>query len=169
MKNSIILSVVLSLFFLDVKLQASKGNPENSSTCLEIEGRVTNIGRKTDNTYKVELISANVVIKTLNINDKKVFQFTLKKNSHYAIRISKKGFVPRLISIHTVVPGDDKRVHRFQFDMELLSVKDARKLNDDALDFPVAVISYDNEMSSFYYNEEYTANIKRQLYTGKYF
>jgi hypothetical protein len=167
-KNAIVSFVWVCLLFLDVKLQAFS-NPDTLSRCLQIEGRVSHFDKSYRGNIKVELISNNKVVSALQLSDKHDFRFMLNKDTHYAIRISKPGHVSRIISIYTNLPEEDKGLHRFSFDTELIPVHKAQGLDKDALDFPIAVVSYDHELNDFYYNEEYTAHIKKQLYTGKFF
>lgn len=166
-KNTIVTFVLVCLMFLDVKLQAFS-NPDSAKKCLEIEGRVFHIDKRYGGKYKVELISYGKVLSVMTQSDRQTFRFALEKDRHYAIRVSKKGHAPRLISVYTNLPADDQLQHRFSFDLELIPAENAKRLDKDALDFPVAVIAYDYEMNDFYYNEEYTAHIKKQLYTGKF-
>ena len=170
MSNSFITSAFFILFgFFSFSLIGSKPkiSKPDSTVCLEVSGKILNINKGMDRLYKVELISANYIIKRLILKNKEQFKFNLKKNTHYAIRITKKGFMPRLISIYTTVPADIVRIFRFQFDTELITKAESKKLEPDVLDFPIAVVSFDNEMNCFYYNEDYTSDLKRELYLNK--
>jgi urate oxidase len=168
MKNLIILFIFLCLFLLDMKLQAA-GRGSRTNAALLVKGRLNNVESKAGETYTVELITACEVVQSLEVSDNKSFKLLLEKDTHYAIRITKDGYTPRLLSIYTRLPEDDDRLHHFRFDTELIAEEDADTLDKDAIDFPVAVISYDEDIDGFYYNEEYTANIKKQLYTGTNF
>jgi len=155
MKNSIITSVILCLFFLDVKLQASKiTKNEPSHACLELDGMVEYKNKTPDNNYKVELIQSNFIIKSVTLNDKNSFKFKLQKNTYYAIRISKKGFVTRTIRVHTALPEGSEETHHLKFDTELLTLKEVEKSDTSVLDFPAAIVSYDQKINRFYYDEE---------------
>ncbi len=172
MKNSISASVLifsLCLFFFNTNASKSCVLHSDSTVCLEIYGKLLNLNKSKNEIYKVELISCNLIVEEMVLKNNQHFQFSLKKNTHYGIRISKKGFVSRLISIYTSVPKESDGIFRFQFDTELIEKNASKKLNADALDFPIAVISFNEEMKCFYYSEEYTSNIKRQLYLDKNF
>jgi len=172
MKKTIIATALLFIASLiNSPLYAGNGKKPASDTtvCLEISGRVLNLNRKMKVPYKVELISANKVIDSIFINDKNEFRFNLNRNTHYAVRITKKGYVTRLVSIYTDIPEKNLSLYRFQFDTELIEKSSSKKLDSDALDFPIAVISFHPELNCFYYNEEYTADIKRQLYLRRSF
>jgi hypothetical protein len=53
------------------------------------------------------------------------------------------------------------------FETELIGEHKAKKLNADALDFPITIIYYDDQANWFYFNEEYTSNIKKCIYDVK--
>lgn len=136
-------------------------------TCLHITGKIDLINEPEDgNTYKVELIYFNKVLKVLEIKESKTFKFSLKRDSYYTIRISKKGYVTKLISIDTNLDPEMTDVNcKFRFDTTLMPESDATNLNPDALDFPVALIYYNENQGQFDNNNKYTASIKRQLYS----
>jgi hypothetical protein len=176
MKKLITAALMLSMCIMSAntnllnnKKPKSRITESDSSVCLEINGKLTNQNKKSVNFCKVELISCNQIVESVSLKNTTEFQFNLKKNTHYAIRISKQGFVSRLISIYTSVPQNNKGIFRFEFDTELIEKSEAKQLDEDALDFPIAVVAFNEEMQCFYYNEDYTAKIKRKLYLGKDF
>jgi len=143
----------------------------NSSFCLEISGQVTIKSKhhfhapKTNDSYAVELLYYNTVVDSINVKDISTFKFHLKKNAYYGIRITKKGCLPRLISVCTDMPKSRRDVmFKFHFDTDLIDDSEKGHLNKSALDFPIAVVSFDKEAGWFYFNEEYTAHIKQKIY-----
>ena len=155
---------IIHLFFSQIFCQ---GNLADSALCLDIKGKITNIGSKKDDTYKVELIYFNTVISKENMDVTKPFKFNLKKDAIYTIRISKIGFITKLISIYTKLPTTNDEQYRLDFETELIEVRKSKKLNIEALDFPITIIYYDENANWFYFNEEYTSNIKRCIYDVK--
>lgn len=143
-----------------------KSEPD-SIFCLEIKGKIFNIGNKTKDTYKVELIYYNTVINKENVHLNKAFKYELKKDAFYTIRISKDGYITRLISICTKLPSQHNDLYKLDFETELIEEHESKKLNADALDFPITIIYYDAKSNWFYINEEYTSNIKRCIYNLK--
>lgn len=167
MKNLIIICVVLCLFFLDVKLQASKiSKPDEAPGGLEIDGKLLKLEGKINNTYKVELIQSNFAVETCTLNDKSSFKFKLRKNTHYDIRISKKGFVSRIITIYTALPEAGIKDHHFHFDAALITFAQAKEIDADPFDFPKAVVSFDASSNAFYYNE--ASVLEKPLYAGNF-
>lgn len=139
----------------------------DSSICLEIKGKILGLDSKSDGNYKCELIYFNKVIKNENINVKKTFTYELKVNSIYTIRISKDGYITKLISIYTRLPENHDELYKLEFETDLIPIHKSKKLDSEVIDFPVTIIYYDEKANWFYFNEEYTSNIKRQLHNVK--
>lgn len=168
MKTSIITSkLFLILFIAAANLVSASGHKlkYDSLSCLQIEGRVLNAGDGEGDCI-IELIDGtNTVTDSLILKEgKSKFAFVLKKDSYYAIRISKNGFISKLVAINTEVLVEQDGIHKFNFETRLLNNVVAKRLNEDVLDFPVAIIHFDYENNCFDYNKEYTENIKRELY-----
>jgi hypothetical protein len=116
----------------------------------------------------VELINNLGEIDSVILKDNKTkFKFILARNSTYAIRISKKGFVSKYVSINTDMPVDDEVIHRFVFETPLLKKDAMAHLNREAMDLPIAIIHFDTKKRCFNYNKEYTASIKKELRKGR--
>lgn len=142
------------------------GKTNDSLPCLEIKGKFSKTAYKTKNTYTVELIRNNSVEKTVNVTDGNTFKFYLKHNDWYAIKILEKDCVPKLISVSTKLPKgvDDDILYGLSFVIEeLISDIESRELDTEALDFPVAIFSFDPKLKMFNINEEYTRNIRKEM------
>jgi hypothetical protein len=153
-------------FSLTIKNDSILNDDSDSLICLEISGRICTDGKERDNFYTVELIEYNTVIKAVIKKDKKAFKFNLEKNKYYAIRIIKEGYAPKLISIHTMIPDEKfaKEFYSFRFKTELFPEEEYKKFDQDAQDFPIAIVAFNKQKRVFDYNEKYTGNIKRSLY-----
>lgn len=153
------------LFSLNTKAAGSYKLEYDSLSCLQIEGKVVNAEEGAYEECLVELISQNEIQQSIVLKEgKNKFKFVLSKNTFYSIRISKKGFISKLISVNTEILTAGDEIHLFKFETSLLNEAFADKLNDDAIDFPVTIIQYDYEMECFLHNQEYTAYIKKELY-----
>lgn len=169
MKTSITLSKFFLIVFVAAANMLSAGGHKlkyDSLSCLQIEGRVLNADDNGEDCI-VELIDgSNTVVDTLILKEgKSKFAFVLQKNDYYSIRISKNGFISKLVAINTEILTEQDGIHKFNFETRLLNKVIAKKLNEDVLDFPVAIINFDYENNCFDYNKEYTEHIKRELYT----
>lgn len=140
----------------------------DSLSCLQIEGIVKNAHDSFDSECIVELLGPDASVDTIILKEgKRKFKFVLTKNTYYAIRVSKKGYISKIVSINTEIITPLKGVHIFEFETTLLKEAVLVKLNKDILDFPVAIIHYDYEKETFSYNKEYSAYIKRELYNTR--
>jgi hypothetical protein len=145
-----------------------KQDKDAEEICLEISGDIGFEGDIRNQSYKVELIHYNTVIQTDTMeNLSSVFRFHLKKNAYYTIRISKEGYAPKLVSVCTILDENvkDNVYCQFHFTTSLITRDEAARLDKDALEFPIAVVSYDKIKKAFYDNKKYTANIKKVLYS----
>lgn len=167
MKNSII-TYLLSFFFLIPCFRAISAAPSNlgidSLSCLEINGKISNATEGDDGTCLVELLSSNTVVSFATLKDgKKTFRFTLKKNTVYTIKISKRGYLSRLVGIDTKLTEASEDLYSFSFETKLIKTEDSQKLNKEFLDFPIALVYFDPKKECFIYDKEYTTRIKKEI------
>lgn len=160
----ILAGISLCFFTLGASAAGSKRVKYDSLSCLQIEGIIAN-SEADQNPCIIELIGPKDMIDTLILKEgKKKFRFVLSKNSHYAIRISKKGYLSKIVSVNTDLLTEQPGVHVFEFETTLMREEVAQRLNKDMLDFPVAIIYFDYEHNCFSYNKEYSAYVKRELF-----
>ena len=165
MKNSII-TYLLGFFFLITCFKAIGETSKFSDpdVCLEINGKIANAAEGSDETCLVELFTANTLVSWATLKDgKKSFRFALKKNSVYTIRISKRGYISRLVCIDTKTPLDPEDMYSFSFETKLIKTEEAEKLNKEFLDLPIALIYYEIKNDCFIYDKEYTSRIKKEV------
>jgi hypothetical protein len=165
MKNSII-TYLLGFFFLIscFKAISNQANYFSSKLCLEVDGKISNAGQGDDGICTIELVSSNKVIATTVLKGRKnKFKFLLEKGSVYTIKISKHGYVTRLVSIDTNMDVQDEDLYKFSFETKLIKEDDLDKLNKEYLYFPIALIFYDAKKDCFVYDKEYTSKIKKEI------
>ena len=171
MKKSVLITTTLICYFLF--LTSLKSNSQNKTKpdslyCLQIEGKILNVDAGEDASCIVELISLYNGIDTITLKEgKKKFKFMLEKDTYYALRISKKGYITKLVSINTEIVTTTDGIFRFLFETNLIKVAALKRFNRDIVDFPVAIIYFDYHLDTFSYNKEYSENIKKQLYQLK--
>lgn len=152
------------ILFCTTLLSMGRSNDDTLSS-LTIDGVIANAGLGSDKECRVELWLSNGVVDTVILKKGKTkFRLNLRCNSYYTIKISKKGFIDRLICIDTAIPeGYDEDSFRFRFETELLDMSAAKGMNKDMLDFPAAIVHYQESEDYFDYNRAYTDNLKQQL------
>jgi hypothetical protein len=164
------------LFVITVSItysQTDKKKPISSDTseCLTITGNFDGTVKDLEGNYKAKLMKDNKVIDEQELKVKKSFEFTLKKNMLYAIRVEKEGYIPKLISISTTMSSKImiESPYKFNFETNLLSQDLYGHFDDDDVDFPVALVSYGKKCDCFEYNRDYTAKLINRMYTNLLF
>ncbi len=156
--------ISLVLFFL-MFISVSVSGAENKDTAyvIEIDGKVLIPKDDDSKLYKIELLCHNTVVDSGVVVDSESFLLKIKKDSWYTIRISKQGYLPMSVSIDTKLPGNDNNFHTFHFDTEL--IPDNKYIMDnDAIDFPIAIISFNKKADAFTPVMEYSKNIRKSLF-----
>lgn len=139
---------------------------KDSSICLILKGKVTKTSISAGHTYTVQLVDNNFIVHSKTVKAGNKFEFKLKKDQWYAVKIIKSGCVSKFISIttHNLPELTAEDVYVVNFDLaDPISYDEVKYLDKDAADFPLAIISYDRTKDSFDYVEEYTRNIKSKL------
>lgn len=156
--------IILGICFLMIQSKAVNNLKAIPDTfVLEIEGKIVNAGLG-NGCSKIELLCDNRVIDSFILKDNnKKFVFNLRKNMNYTIRISKNGFVTRLVCVDTKLAWFNENVYRFAFETKLIDKHASVNLNKDILDLPIAIIYFDEKKNCFYYNKSYTSSIKKEL------
>ena len=158
------LLILLSLLIISLRSAAMARPVYDSLSCLEIEGKVLLSDEPQNRECTIELISQYGQVDTIQMKDyHRKFRFVLSVNTTYAIRISKKGYLTKLISVNTDMPGDLERLHRFTFETPLLKEEALVHLNREAVDLPIAIIRYDEQNDCFSYDKDYTETVKKVL------
>ena len=158
-KTCIWLFVCLNI--LPLQSQSSFVNDSDSLICLRIEGKILSTSKRGD--CLIELFHAGALEDSMRLDSRaKHFGFELIRNSSYTIRISSNGFVTKLVCIDTKVSMPTKGIYRFKFTTGLMETAMAKRLNQDALEFPVALVYFDPTLKCFDYARDYTKSIKRE-------
>ncbi|HTA60905.1 MAG TPA: hypothetical protein VK835_00555 [Bacteroidia bacterium] len=160
------------LFIMTISVTYSqKQVSRDTSKCLTITGNFDGTVKDLEGTYKAKLMRDNKVIEEQNLSVKKSFEFTLRKNMLYAIKVEKEGYISKILSISTKM-SDKIEVdspYKFNFETNLISQELYGHFNDDDVDFPVALVSYGKKCDCYEYNREYTAKLINRMYTNLLF
>lgn len=158
-----------SLFFLSFGAiaQEMKVKSADTTTCLKVMGMAIEENKPIDG-IQITLYKENEALEWDEItsikNHEHRFVFQLQKNSYYTIEVSKDGYVKRLVGISTILPDDvSLNGKKYVFDFEVSMFKEKEVVNDYYLDFPVALIAFDDATMNFEDNAKYTKHIKSKL------
>jgi hypothetical protein len=171
MKTSITIRIIVAVALVFICNLMFSGNGTNispdSALCLRLKGKISKNKESAGSTYTVELVDNSTIIATQVVKAGKNFVFDVQRDGWYGVRIRKSECVSKLISISTHVPElEEGYMYEVIFEMEEpISILEAGYLDSDAIDFPLALISYEKEIDNFNYSEEYTKNIRAKLLT----
>jgi hypothetical protein len=165
MKNILHLSIKLTIFSVILFSGPVFGSDKKDSLyTIEIDGKVLIPKQDDSKLYKIELLCHNDIIDSGLVVDDESFLLKVKKDSWYTIRIIKEGYFPMIISIDTRLPGYNTTNHKFHFDTELI-IADYEGIRDnDAVDFPIAIVSFNANKGIFVPVKQYSKNIKNSLF-----
>lgn len=137
----------------------------DTSDCLSFTGKLDASMKSAEGEYTVKLIRDNKVIESQTIGVKRSFKFILKKNMFYTIKVEKDGFIPRLFSVNTNIDYsiDVGNLFKFNFETNMISAELYHQFDDDDMDFPLALISYDKSCDCFQYDKKYTEKIMTRI------
>lgn len=165
--KSICLSIAIIVCSQQVCLAGgTKAAKKDTSICLKVTGKI--VARQHVNSLDMNTVSLyynNTVIQTLQVADGKTFRFLMKKNVRYAIKISKDGYVPNLMCFNTIMPpGEDVfGMCSFYFNTELIAEAEKVNYNNDALDFPAAIVAFIPRKQTFDVSQKYTQQIENEI------
>ena len=165
MKNLILSPLTLILIsLLSFSTSTFGGNEKDSLYCIEIDGKVVIPKNDLSKTYKIELLCHNDIVDSGFVVDNESFLLKVKKNSWYTIRIVKEGYFPLIVSIDTRLPDYTTGNHKFHFDTELIVENYTSIQDQDAIDFPIAIVSFNTTNDLFTPIREYSKNIRTSLF-----
>jgi hypothetical protein len=148
--------LLLVVFFFSFAPGATREPDE----CLDISGSVSAEGDSSD-MVSVELVSENVQVEALEVHSFQPFVFHLLRDKQYTVKLVKKKFISKTISIATDMPKElqIKKNYKFHFETDLTRIPDSEATKMDALDYPIALVRYDAVKKKFEYSEKYSKMI----------
>ncbi|GAB4384433.1 MAG: hypothetical protein Kow0075_16440 [Salibacteraceae bacterium] len=89
----------------------------------------------------------------------------LDKDSYYTIEVSKPGYITKRIGVYTTFDEVNliENVYEFFVQLEEESKYAQYSNYDDVMDYPIAIVQYDDDEQAFDYNYQYWQNAKKQL------
>lgn len=88
-------------------------------------------------------------------------EFRLPLNKKFVIRISKQGYVTKIIEVNTKTPANKKGIYIFPFSVDLF--KNVYEVDFSILKRPIARVTYSINNSQFDYDYAYTDRVNAQL------
>lgn len=133
---------------------------------LIIGGVITDENDKNLKGVKVELYEGNEVVDAFSTKGNGKFKFQLLNDHLYTIQLSKDGYLLKRVSVNTALPKDDDNTYYFDFDLGLIPVAENAVADETLYEYPSAIIEFNDKKSSFYFDENYTKQLMRDIRTS---
>jgi hypothetical protein len=163
-------NITLLFVFISISFSSYAQLPLNDTVeCVHAIGVATENGVPLDGAI-ITIYQGNEVIEWSEItSDPKHdhhFNINLLGNNYYTIQVSKPGYVTRSVGINTKMPEDvvineDNPKTKIEFEVDIFKIK--KTANDELLDYPIALINYNEVKRKFEFDTEYTKKIKEKM------
>jgi hypothetical protein len=160
-----LLGSMLIPYFTYSSLPQKKDTTETIE-CLKIIGLAVDEDNRAIDGVEIKLFKQNDVVEEIELTNAEhhehSFTFILESNEYYTVKISKPGFVDRCIAFYTTLPSSTTVKSLFYYEFEVILFKE-KKMDDYYLDFPVAIVHYNEKNKAFECNAKYTKYIKTKI------
>ena len=161
-------TILVSLSIM-LALAASATNKNDTATCLIVSGRALIKGNQAGGII-ASLYCDNKEINLQEIYDlHKKFYFKLKPNHSYTVKVFKKGFITRSVSINTTMYSHVSNAHILKFDFKIALIPESEYYASDFADFPTALVEFRSKRNVFDYSRQYTKKVKSELSHDRFF
>ena len=130
--------------------------------CLKVKLRPSIDGSAAEG-VTVRLYQENNEQVRIDSTDDKSIVFILEKDHEYTIEVSKLGRFSRKVYISTKLPEEIEMGPLFRYVMDIELPPSGKLADDFYMDFPIAIISYNNNKDRFEHNKAYTAHIRKKM------
>ncbi|HEY0031045.1 MAG TPA: hypothetical protein VGC65_09825 [Bacteroidia bacterium] len=165
-RNTLLLAITFISSISIAKNTIVKDSLE-SKECLSVVGIALNEKNEIVDGVEVKLFRENEEMEWVEITNVAYhdhnFTFVLDVNEYYTIEISKPGYIKRSVAISTKLPANVNIKTLFKYGFEVVLLKDKEENDNYYLDFPVALISYNERTEVFENNNNYTRHIKSKI------
>jgi hypothetical protein len=147
-----LINKVLSFLFICLPIAsiASGHNKKDTTTCLQISGKVGSVNQDVKGITVVCLVKNNRQVTCLEVKPGKIFSLNLEKDNCYAIMAWNQYYVMRSVNIDTHVPLDLKDRILFCFYVDMAMRK--KSASEEENRFPSALINFDKAKGWFDYS-----------------
>lgn len=113
--------------------------------------------------FSVTLFKDNEEVTRLLPSKHSAFQFALDLDSYYAIRITKEGFREKLVYVDSHLPEGVEKYDAYECVVNLETADRFDHSNPFYLDFPSALVRWDNEKQSYDHSDQYLDDIQMKI------
>jgi len=129
---------------------------------LPVRGKVTENGAKCKG-FTVTVYQDNQLLGQIKPSRKGEFGLELDLDNFYAVRIEKEGYLPELVYFDTHMPSQQVAYPEYKCNMNLEPLDKFRHSDPFYLDFPSAIVRWNEDLKGFYHNENYLSDIQVKM------
>jgi len=124
-----------------------------------VRGEITVDERSTEH-VQIDIFQENKKVSSYTSDENGFFKLRLRFNHAYTIEFSKKGTLKKRIYFDTSMPERTMNVPEYEMFIDLVPEQYLDGVNTSPLEFPMAIISYDDELGEYRHNEKYTFHME---------
>lgn len=143
----------------------SKDRKDNTgkTSKVEIQGRILVKNKELKGAYTVEVLCFNSITESIQVKNNESLKLHLYANAAYLLKITKKGFVPRYISLNTHQMVDNKESYSFYVETDFIEISEAMRMDSEDLEMPSAIISFNRSTGNLDNNLEYNSYVHQRI------
>ena len=124
-----------------------------------VKGEITIDERNTEN-VQIDIYKENQKVTSYTSDDNGSFKLRLRFNHSYTIEFSKEGTLTKRIYFDTSMPERAMNVPEYEMFIDLVPEEYLDGVNTSPLEFPMALISYNEKEGEYLHNEQYTFHME---------
>jgi tRNA(Glu) U13 pseudouridine synthase TruD len=155
---------ILALLFLGMNNKIQAKGLHSDSACMKVKVNV-DYKNKCVKDAEVFVYKGNEIIERIFSDAFGKYIFNLKANELYTIEVEKDGYTSRRVIIDTHLPENEDIAgdfYKLEMDIDLMN-EYGEAMDEDALEFPIAIFSFDAKHQEFKHDRKYTANLKKEI------
>jgi hypothetical protein len=129
---------------------------------LPVKGNVTFSGDKAGD-FTITVFQDNKELGQVKASKKGAFNLELDIDNFYAVRIEKEGYQAKLVYFDTHMPEQQVAYPPYICNLNLEPADKYRHSDPFYLDFPSAIVRWNEELKGFYHNEGYLSDIQVKM------
>lgn len=160
------LLIILSTSLMAQKKGKSKSLVDARSQAdgwyLPVKGNVTEGGSKAKD-FTIHVYQENKDLGEIKATGKGSFALELDLDNFYSVRISKPGYQDKLVYFDTHMPEHQVAYPAYICNVNLEGADKFKHSDPFYLDFPSAIVRWNDEMKGFYHNDNYLSDIQVKM------
>jgi hypothetical protein len=139
------------------------GEGPHKDLYLPVECLITANGGSTDKITVTVFKDNEQAFELSPEKNKSSFLLDLDLDSYYTVRASKEGYRDKTVYIDTHLPENEMKYKSTSFGLNMEGSDKFAHSDQFYLDFPSAIIRWDEQKKNFAHNDEYLANIQLKM------